>query len=171
MAYTPGYYMPNNLYGTGYPYMNGQTGQQVVYGGVPQPMAQSSMTGNQGIIWVDGEVGAKAYQMPAGTTGPIALWDTNDQVIYLKSVNQMGMPNPLQKIHYQMEEQPQQMLPAGQSGNNSSFDSGNYATKDDVSAMRNEIQNLREMLQKQTQNGNQNGSPTSQNNGTRGGTR
>ena len=60
----------------------------------------------QGLIWVDGEVGAKAYQLPAGwpVNTPIALWDTNDTVIYLKSTNQMGMPNPLQIAHYQLEE-------------------------------------------------------------------
>lgn len=60
----------------------------------------------QGLIWVDGEVGAKAYQLPAGwpANTPLALWDTNDTVIYLKSTNQMGMPNPLQIAHYQLEE-------------------------------------------------------------------
>lgn len=60
----------------------------------------------QGLIWVDGEVGAKAYQLPPGwpANTPLALWDTNDTVIYLKSTNQMGMPNPLQIAHYQLEE-------------------------------------------------------------------
>ena len=50
--------------------------------------------------------------MPQGWSPntPIPLWDTNDTIIYLKSINQMGMPNPLQKIHYQMEEmQPKHM--------------------------------------------------------------
>lgn len=73
--------------------------------------AAQQQTG-QGIIWVDGEVGAKAFQMPQGWSPntPIPLWDTNDTIIYLKSTNQMGMPNPLQKIHYQMEEmQPKHM--------------------------------------------------------------
>ena len=177
MSYTPSFYYPSTMYGTGGPY----NPQAFGYGGMGMPaqaVGQQSMsqgTGSQGIIWVDGEVGAKAYQMPAGTTGPIALWDTNDQIIYLKSMNQMGMPNPLQKIRYHMEEQPQQMLPAGQgqSGNSGTNDQSDYfATKDDVSAMRNEIQALREMLQKQTQSGNQNGNQIGQNNsGNRGGNR
>ena len=70
------------------------------------PVQQTSQTHNgMGIKWVDGEVGAKAYQMPAGwpPNQPIDLWDTNDTVIYLKSINPMGMPNPLQKVHYELE--------------------------------------------------------------------
>ena len=157
MAYTPGYYMPNGMYGgQSYP-MNGM--QTVSYGGVPQPMP--TQQASSGIIWVDGEVGAKAFQMPAGTNGPVALWDTNDQVIYLKSMNQMGMPNPLQKIRYQMEEVPQ-MLPAGQqTSGNTAPDMSGYVTKDDINALRNEI---REMLN-QHMNSNQNGSQNSNMNG------
>lgn len=156
MAYTPGYYMPNGAYGT---YQNiPQVPQQVSYGSVPQPMSLQP-TGE--IKWVDGEVAAKAHQLPAGMTGPVALWDTNDQVIYLKSVNQMGMPNPLQKIRYQMEEVPQ-MLPAGQqTSGNTAPDMSGYVTKDDFNELRNEI---REML-KQNGNGNQNGNQNSNMNG------
>ena len=80
---------------------------------IPQ-MTQTNQYG-PGLIWVDGEVGAKAFQMPNGWTAnqPIALWDTNDTVIYLKSINPMGMPNPLQKIRYQMEEMvPHQLCPS-----------------------------------------------------------
>lgn len=70
------------------------------------PQQQVSQTqGGPGLIWVDGEVGAKAYQMPQGwpANQPIALWDTNDMVVYLKSTNPMGMPNPLQKAYYKLE--------------------------------------------------------------------
>lgn len=71
--------------------------------------------------------------IPAGT--PIALWDTNDQIIYLKSVNQMGMPNPLQKIHYTMDENQMKYLPAGQSGS----PEPNYVTKEDLDIFKNEL--------------------------------
>ena len=72
---------------------------------VQQPQVQQTQS-EYGLIWVDGEVGAKAFQMPKGwpSNQPIALWDTNDTVIYLKSTNPMGMPNPLQKAHYTLEE-------------------------------------------------------------------
>lgn len=143
MAYNPAMYQTyGNMYGSN-------------YGQYQQPMAQSYMPqqstvpaqGTQaptGIIWVDGEVGAKAYQMPSGwqVNTPIPLWDTNDTVIYLKSTNPMGMPNPLQKIHYKMEEsQPKYM---GQSGtanlmSGEEKDMSDYVKKDDLERMKEEI--------------------------------
>ena len=71
-----------------------------------QQMPASIPQNGPGLIWVDGEIGAKAYQLPQGLPAnqPVALWDTNDTIIYLKSVNQMGMPNPIQKAHYTLEE-------------------------------------------------------------------
>lgn len=50
----------------------------------PQPEAG-------GIIWVQGEAGAKAYPVANGST--VALWDSENQTIYLKSVDMSGMPS------------------------------------------------------------------------------
>ena len=104
------------------------------------------------IIGVDGEAAARAYQMPAGIQPgtPIALWDTNEQVIYLKSVNQMGMPNPLQKIRYQMDEknggrygEAQRRMERIESGDAEPVqvnpDMSEYARKDDLESMKKEI--------------------------------
>ena len=113
---------------------------------------------NQGMIWVDGEVGAKAYQMPQGWPAgvPIALWDTNETIIYLKSMNPMGRPNPLQRIYYKMDELPQQqMLPAGQSG-------ANFVTKEDLEEMKKE---LMDSIRHNQGNSNQNGRQNQQNGG------
>lgn len=54
---------------------------------VPQ-MQQASQT--NGPIWVQGEAGAKSYLVAPGTT--VALWDSEAQVIYLKSADASGMP-------------------------------------------------------------------------------
>ena len=43
------------------------------------------------MIWVQGEAGAKSYMVAAGNT--VALWDSEQQTIYLKSCDQMGMPS------------------------------------------------------------------------------
>jgi len=149
MPMTPGYYMPNLYYGQqSYTPVSNMPIPQQSYSPSPQQTQPA-----QGMIWVDGEVGAKAYQMPQGwpSGSPIALWDTNDTVIYLKSNNQMGMPNPLQKIHYTLEENKNQsMLPAG--GMSGTPDMQNYVTKSDFEQMKNE---LKELL-KQNQNGSQN---------------
>ena len=153
MAYynTPGYYMPS-MYGNQYfPQTNLASNSYA-----PPPQQLNA----QGIIWVDGEVGAKAYQMPQGwpSGSPIALWDTNDTVIYLKSINPMGMPNQLQKIHYKMDEQP--ALQAGQMSG--SKEEVHYATKEDLEQIKNEI---RDMLKQNVSQTNQNGSQGQQNRG------
>lgn len=58
----------------------------------PQPNAQiSSPTQNNGIIWVQGEAGAKSYLVAPNTT--VQLWDSENQVIYLKSADGSGMPS------------------------------------------------------------------------------
>ena len=73
---------------------------------VPNYAQLSGAQQPQGLIWVDGEAAAKAYQMPPGwpANTPLALWDSNDTLIYLKSTNQMGMPNPLQIARYQLQD-------------------------------------------------------------------
>lgn len=118
----------------------------------PTPPTQAATAYGQGqqsapgIIWVDGEVGAKAYQIPAGwpANTPLPLWDTNDTVIYLKSFNPVGMPNPLQKIHYRMEEQASGMscaagpmqaaLPSGERE-----PSPTYVTRDELDRLKEEL--------------------------------
>ena len=53
MPMTPGYYMPQT------PYLNTQS-----YAQMPQAYPQMPTAPNaQGMIWVDGEIGAKAFQM------------------------------------------------------------------------------------------------------------
>lgn len=143
------------------PYMVGSAWNNAVnpYGGygnvmpvaqqsyAPAPM-QPPMSSN--VIPVDGEVGAKAYMVPSGSTGPIALWDTNDNVIYLRTFNAAGMPNPLKKLRY-VEEEPTSMLPQGQSGAASQIDTSQFVTKNDLENLRNEIRQMNSAMQ---QNGN-----------------
>lgn len=109
----------------------------------PQPQASYQQT-QAGICWVDGEVGAKAQQLPPGwdTSKPFPMWDTNDQIIYLKSFNAMGMPNPLTKLHYTIEEPSRQApmmssqanLPAGGNGRDDE-----YVRREDLERMKDEL--------------------------------
>lgn len=108
----------------------------------PQQTSQSQCT--HGLIWVDGEVGAKAFQMPNNMPAnqPIALWDTNDTVIYLKSVNPMGMPNPLQRAHYTLEEAKSGVRTQGYSGDpekREEPDLAKYVRKEDMERMKQEL--------------------------------
>ena len=114
-----------------------------VYPQYQQSMNQVQQSGI-GLKWVDGEVGAKAYQLPPGwpPNQPIALWDTNDTVIYLKSINQMGMPNPLQKAHYTLEGMNTGEKSTGYSGNTEPEklpDMSEYVKKEDLDRMKLEL--------------------------------
>ncbi len=174
--------MPN-FYNNGYG-QNYQMPQYQYQQSYAQPVQQQPISSPNSMTWVDGEVGAKACQYPQGWVGPYPVWDTNDQIIYIKSVNQYGIPNPLQKIHYWMEDQPQtQLLPNampgyGVSGNNSgtnqTTDMTNYATKEDMNDLKEELRSIKNDLLSRT---NQNGmttainTPTISNDNRKGGNR
>lgn len=130
----------NNVYGMQMPQNYGYSGAAPS----PAPMA-SNVLGYQ----VDGDVGAKAFSIPNGANGPIVLWDMNDSVFYLRTFNQAGFPNPLEKYRF-IKEEIVQSLPAGQSGNGSvQPDMSQYATKQDFEQLRQEIRSM-------VNNGNQN---------------
>lgn len=116
------------------------------------PQSQSYAQSNvKSMEWVDGEVGAKAFQMPQGwpPETPIALWDNSDKKIWLKSWNQMGMANPMQEITYQIKETKQNFLP-GISGDTSQF-----VTKDEIEELKEQIKNLTQQMQSKSRGGNQ----------------
>lgn len=53
-------------------------------------MQTPSQGQNNGITWVSGEAGAKAYLVAPNNT--VQLWDSEAQTIYLKSADASGMP-------------------------------------------------------------------------------
>lgn len=60
----------------------------------PQQMPQAPQMMPQpdnGIIWVQGEAGARGYIVAPGNTVP--LWDSEANTIYLKSVDPTGVPS------------------------------------------------------------------------------
>lgn len=131
MAYYPNYY--NNLYPYGY-----------------QP-TQSYATNNlKSMEWVDGEVGAKAFQMPQGwpPETPIVLWDNSEKRIFLKSWNQMGMANPMQELEYTIKERTNPNLLPNVSG-----DTVQYATKEDLAQLKQEIRNMMNNRNNENRNG------------------
>ena len=54
-------------------------------------MQQPQQPPTQSLIWVQGEAGAKSYLVAPGQT--VALWDSENQTIYLKSADASGMPS------------------------------------------------------------------------------
>ena len=56
----------------------------------PQFQAPKQPQGQQGgVIWVQGEAGAKSYLVAPGST--VQLWDSEEKIIYLKSADASGM--------------------------------------------------------------------------------
>ncbi len=52
---------------------------------------QPPQQNNGGIIWVQGEAGAKSFLV--GPNSTVQLWDSQTQTIYLKSADASGMPS------------------------------------------------------------------------------
>lgn len=119
----------NNGFPIGYQQMYYPQQFQPVQPVVQQPQTQQQNTG--GVIWVQGEAGAKSYLVAPNTT--VQLWDSENQVIYLKSADASGMPS-IKTLDYTIREMPQSHIPTMQGEQ--------YATKGDLEALRNEMETM-----------------------------
>lgn len=90
-----------------------------------QPMAQQ---GNNGLIWVQGEAGAKSYIVAPGNT--VMLMDSEGERFYLKSADASGMPMPLRIFEYKERiETPSQAFSDPVAAQNVNFD--NFVTREE----------------------------------------
>lgn len=169
----PNYYNPYNFYPATYQPTTYAAANPNAPMTVPMQQSYAAPPQIETMKWVDGEVAAKAFAMPAGLAPntPIPLWDSTDTIIWLKSWGPMGIPNPLQKLVYEMpEQQNQALLMNGQSGTAAPTatpapDMSQFATKTDIEQIKNEIR----AMMTSNQSGNQNGGGNA--NGNRGGNR
>ena len=90
-----------------------------------QPMAQQA---NNGLIWVQGEAGAKSYIVAPGNT--VMLMDSEGERFYLKSADASGMPMPLRIFEYkERTETPSQAFSGSVAAQNVNFD--NFVTREE----------------------------------------
>ena len=90
-----------------------------------QPMAQQ---GNNGLIWVQGEAGAKSYLVSPGNT--VMLMDSEGERFYLKSADASGMPMPLRIFEYkERTETPSQAFSPSVTAQNVNLD--NFVTREE----------------------------------------
>ena len=97
MAYNNGFpvgYQPM------YPQYNYLPQQQIVQ--------QPSQQNDNGILWVQGEAGAKSWAVAPGKS--VMLMDSESNTFYIKSSDQSGMPMPLRIFDYK-ERNVQQSQP------------------------------------------------------------
>lgn len=64
-----------------------------------QSQMQAQPQNNNGLIWVQGESGAKSFLVAPNTT--VMLMDSEASVFYLKSADASGMPLPLRIFKYE----------------------------------------------------------------------
>lgn len=111
------------------------------------PQMYSFPTQNQqnGIIWVQGEAGAKSYLVAPNNT--VQLWDSESQTIYLKSADASGMPS-MKVLDYSIRETARNaaITPPGAKEDNSPM----YATKGDIERINGIIDDLKKKVSELT---------------------
>ncbi len=132
-SYFPVGYQPTYYQQPQYAYQN-QT-QTVPSVQPTQPQAQQMTSG---IIWVQGEAGAKSYLVAPNTT--VQLWDSERQTIYIKSADASGMPS-IKTLDYTIREsQPSNVhIPTEMA-------STSFATKDEVNLLGERLDALQSKL-------------------------
>lgn len=101
---------------------------------IQQPQYQAAQPNNGSLIWVQGEAAAKSYLIAPNTS--IALWDSERQSVYIKSADASGMPT-MKTLDYTIRDAAPSVPQTGGIA---------YATKDDLTAVYDQIETLRTKL-------------------------
>ena len=124
----------NSYFPAGYQPMYYPTQNQQQFQNQPQVQAPPI---NNSIIWVQGEAAAKSY--PIAPNSSVPLWDSEANVIYIKSADMSGMPS-IKILDYTMRDTaPRTAEISPQS---------EFATKDDISVLEREISSLRSKFER-----------------------
>ncbi len=106
MAYYAPFYRPTYYDQMNTPSFNQQPMVQPVQQ-MPTPAQQT----NNGLVWVQGEAGAKSFLVAPGCT--VMLMDSEGERFYLKSADASGMPLPLRVFEYKERTETTQQTAGG----------------------------------------------------------
>ena len=106
MAYYAPFYRPTYYDQMNTPSFNQQPMVQPVQQ-MPTPAQQT----NNGLVWVQGEAGAKSFLVAPGCT--VMLMDSEGERFYLKSADASGMPLPLRVFEYKERTEMAQQTAGG----------------------------------------------------------
>lgn len=108
----------------------------------PQQFNNYNYPSNNNLTWVTGEAGAKSYLVAPNSTA--TLWDSEAQVIYLKSADASGMPS-MKILDYTIRDNGANTpnKPLIEKDPNTSTE---YVLKSDFDALCKEIERLKEEL-------------------------
>ena len=115
----------------------------------PQYQSPNTQQNNSGLIWVQGEAGAKSFLISPGNT--VALWDSEAQVIYLKSADASGMPS-MRILDYTIRES------AAKTPLNAP--KTDFATKDELVIIQNQINEIKANLNARKDGANESSIPS-----------
>lgn len=108
----------------------------------PPQMQMAQPTSQSTINWVQGDVGARAY--PVGPGMSVLLMDSEGQNFYIKSADNMGMPNLKKYAYSEVVEEPMRL----ESHEAKQIDTAFSATREEVKKMQEEITQLKEQIKR-----------------------
>lgn len=108
-----------------------------------QQMPQTPTPVNQGLLWVQGEGGAKSYLVAPNST--VLLMDSDAQRFYLKSADNAGMPN-LRIFEYNEITNAPQNAPQSSYGNEKDLDS-KYVTREEYEGLKRQYADIMDKMQ------------------------
>jgi hypothetical protein len=142
------YNQPYN-FGYGYPqYQNGAVPDMLnqykgQYQQMPmqQPMVQQMQTPTQtnDMIWVLNENEATSY--PVAPNNSVVLWDKNEPIIYVKSVNNQGMPS-MRVLYFEERNTTTSNSPKNAPKTHECTCGDKYATKEQINALEGKIDDI-----------------------------
>lgn len=97
-----------------------------------QPMMQQAQPSSNGLIWVQGEAGAKSYLVANGSS--VLLMDSEKQTFYIKSADAAGMPS-MRTFDY--TERNASVKPSS-----SAQDAPEYVTRDELNTLTKRLEAL-----------------------------
>ena len=111
-----------------------------------QPPQQQQI--NQGLLWVQGETGAKSYLVAPNST--VLLMDSENSRFYLKSADGAGMPNTRTFEYKEVLNAPQNALQA-QSDVSKELDN-KYVTREEYDGLKRQYEAIMERLDRISNN-------------------
>ena len=130
-------------YNNGFPMNYQQMYPQYATSFQPQMMQQQPQMTQQndtGILWVQGEAGAKSWAVAPGKS--VMLMDSESNTFYIKSSDQSGMPMPLRIFDYTERTVQSQQHP--QVAQTQEIDTSKFVTWEGLDKRLNELLNKKE---------------------------
>lgn len=109
----------------------------------PTPMSGTLPQQNSPFIWIQGGVAsANAYQVAPNNT--VVLWDSGEQVIYIKSADMQGKPS-MRILDYTIRSEAPKTAQNALSGTDAQI-----PTRDEINALQGQIDALKQQIERIT---------------------